>query len=70
MSDVIDMACEREQRDRELAIANASRSAQQLPACGLCYYCHTEVPEGARFCDADCRDDYSAIKSAEARRGL
>ena len=69
MSDVIDMACEREQRDRELAIENATRSTPALPPTGLCYYCYAEVPEGARFCDADCRDDLSALKSAEARRG-
>ena len=47
MSDVIDMACEREQRDRELAIENATRSTPALPPTGLCYYCYAEVPEGA-----------------------
>lgn len=70
MSDVIDMACEREQRDRELAIANAARSAPAMPPTGVCYYCQDEVSEGARFCDAYCRDDFSALKSAEVRRGL
>lgn len=46
MSDVIDMACEHEQRDRELAIENATRSTPALPPTGLCYYCYAEVRHG------------------------
>lgn len=57
MSDVIDMGSEREQKDRALAIELA-RSAKSLPITGYCYNCDESLPEGLRFCDADCRDDY------------
>ena len=70
MSDVIDMACEREQIDRDLAIANALRSTPVLPACGQCYNCLDPLPAGLRFCDSECRNDYATRKAAEVRRGL
>lgn len=69
MSDIIDQACEREEMDRALAIANCKRTAPELPACGQCYNCQASLPEGVRFCDSDCRNDYSARKAAEVRRG-
>ena len=69
MCDIIDRASEREQYDRDLAIANAAQHAPTLPACGQCYNCLTELPEGVRFCDSDCRNDYANRKAAEARRG-
>lgn len=70
MADEIDMACDREQRDRDLAIAAArSRSeVMDIPAVGVCYNCESSVPPGLRYCDKDCRDDWAARRSAEARR--
>jgi len=67
--DDIDYAQEREQSDRALAIAAAARSAPELPACGQCYNCLATLPEGVRFCDCDCRNDYAIRKAAEVRRG-
>jgi hypothetical protein len=67
--DDIDRACEREQMDRDLAIAAAAQHEPMLPACGEGYNCGSSVFPGARFCDKDCADDHSARKSAEARRG-
>jgi hypothetical protein len=41
--DDIDRACEREQMDRELAIAAAAQHEPMLPACGECYNCGSSV---------------------------
>lgn len=68
--DDIDRAQEREQMDRSAAIAAAAHSAPALPACGQCYNCQSSVPDGARFCDKPCADDWTARKNAEVRRGL
>ena len=72
MADEIDRACEREQRDREAAIAHVLRSAAStlLPACGECYNCMSHVPPGLRFCDKDCADDHASRRNSEVRRGL
>jgi hypothetical protein len=67
--DDIDRACEREQMDRDLAIAAAAQHEPMLPACGECYNCGALVQPGWRFCDRDCAIDHSARKSAEVRRG-
>lgn len=67
--DDIDRAQEREQTDRDAAIAAAACSAPPLPAVGQCYNCTASVPDGVRFCDADCTRDYERIKNAEVRRG-
>ena len=72
MADDIDRAQDREQLDRDLAIAAAKRSAAStlLPACGQCYNCQSNVPAGLRYCDKPCADDHAARKSAEVRRGI
>ena len=69
MTDVIDYACEREQHDRDLCIAAAMKHEPPLPAAGQCYNCLSALPEGTRFCDADCRNDYANRKRCEALRG-
>lgn len=68
MSDVIDMACDREQEDRARAIAQALNHDDALPAIGSCYNCEAQLPKGLRFCDCDCRDDYATRKRCEALR--
>lgn len=57
VTDIIDLGSDREQRDREAAIA-AARSFDWLPAAGSCHNCDAAPPPGLRFCDADCRDDW------------
>ena len=71
MSDEIDLGCEQEQRDRELclAVARLSADAQELQANGACLNCLSPLPEGERYCDAECRDDHAARRAAEKRRG-
>ena len=39
-------------------------------ACGDCHNCGASVPDGWRFCDSDCRDDYEREIAARRREGL
>lgn len=66
--DDIDRAQAREEMDRELAITNARCAV--LPAIGECHNCGAGVPDGALFCDADCRDDHERYVSARRREGF
>ena len=68
MSDLIDCACEREQHDRDLCLAAALKQQHTLPYIGQCYNCEATLPEGVRFCDCDCRNDYTNRKRCEALR--
>ena len=70
MADEIDIGCENEQRDRDLAIAIARQKAQKamLPPIGICYNCHTPLDDG-RYCDGDCRDDHTYRMNAARRAG-
>lgn len=65
MADFADIAAEREQIDTERAIAAArARHSLEPVACGRCHNCEASVPQGATFCDADCRDDWQARRRA------
>lgn len=44
-----------------LAIAQARKVVQTAASTGRCLYCSTPVAAEARFCDADCRDDFEWI---------
>lgn len=44
-----------------LAIAKARKPPQTAASTGRCLYCSTPVAAEARFCDADCRDDFEWI---------
>ena len=67
--DDIERAQEYEQRDRALCLAAAS-NAPSLPATGACHWCDASVPEGAHFCDCDCREDHERELAARRRAGL
>lgn len=66
--DIYDQATEREERDREMALKIAARSAPALPYVGCCYNCGASTPESVRFCDRDCLQDYEKRERAEAMR--
>lgn len=66
--DFADIASEREQLDRTMALAAQIGHAPALIAVGVCYNCEASVPSGVCFCDHECRDDYEKRKAAEARR--
>lgn len=71
MTDVIDMASDRELLDREIALRAARRAAERekLPDIRQCHYCGEETPKGARFCDSDCRDGWQREQAAKLRAG-
>lgn len=69
MTDVFDQATEREEKDRESAIAAQRRKAAVLPYIGCCYFCRESLPEPKRFCDADCRDGYEFEQKQRAKQG-
>jgi hypothetical protein len=68
MTDIYDQATEREEKERELAIAAARRSAPVLPFIGVCHNCQAPTAPSVRFCDSDCLADYEKRKRAEAMR--
>ena len=37
----------------------AARRQESIPATGFCLNCGEALKEGLRWCDADCRDDWS-----------
>lgn len=71
MTDIIDMASDREQLDRENALRATRRAAERekLPDTGQCHYCGEETPQGFRFCDSDCRDGWQREQAAKERSG-
>lgn len=66
--DDLDRAQQREEQDRERALA-AARSAPLLPATGNCHWCDASVPGESHFCDSDCRDMYDNAKRMERING-
>jgi len=67
--DIIDVANDRADRDLSIALAQAMRHEPPLPAVGQCYNCLDSLPDGVRFCDCDCRNDYTNRKRMESMRG-
>lgn len=67
--DDADRAAEREDIDREAAVAAIRRRIEAMPSLGYCYYCGEALRAGKRFCDSDCRDDYERQEKMKARTG-
>ena len=76
MTDLYDQAQEREQRDREAAIAAARQPVHGLPdATGVCLNCgddmaaaeEAEQAIAARWCSVECRDDWISRTGRRAR---
>lgn len=66
MTDIFDQATEREEKERELSIAAARRSAPVLPYVGVCHNCEAPTAPSVRFCDKHCLEDYERRKRAES----
>ncbi len=56
MADVIDQANDRAERDT--ALAAQQRKPVGPEWAGYCHNCGKDLPWPARWCDADCRDDW------------
>lgn len=68
MTDIIDAGCDREEKDREIALAHRRAWVDPTPPRGCCYNCEEPIAPGERFCDADCRDDFDKRTRAGAAR--
>jgi len=68
MADAIDKACDREQLDRDLAIARARNSQSAAKATGRCLSCNAALEQGKRWCDAECREDWELDQQAFHRK--
>ena len=68
--DFADIAANREQLDRDLAIRAQSAHKPALVPNGCCYNCDEPVCADAEFCDSNCRDDYERREAAKVRNGF
>lgn len=66
--DIYDLATEREEQERDRAIAAARKPASVLPFTGLCHNCQAPLAPALRFCGVECREDFDRRKRAEALR--
>ncbi|WP_396190086.1 DUF2116 family Zn-ribbon domain-containing protein [Flavobacterium sp.] len=67
MADAIDKACEREQMDRDLAIASARKNNGTAKATGHCLSCNAALDQGKRWCDTECREDWELEQESKKR---
>ena len=64
MADFADLGADREEKDRALALM--VRKPEGPAAIGVCLCCGSPLPEGLRWCDAECRD----LWQSEPRLGV
>lgn len=57
MPDQFDLASEQEEKFKD--IAKQYRLPEGPPATGTCYNCGDTLAEGHRWCNAECRDDWT-----------
>ena len=67
--DIIDQACELEQRLTAAYVQHARSQRDELAATGTCHYCEQSVDATKKFCDAECRDDWQREQDARRRAG-
>tara|TARA_R110000868_G_scaffold36278_17_gene128913 strand:- start:12758 stop:12955 length:198 start_codon:yes stop_codon:yes gene_type:complete len=63
MADDVDTANDINQMLLDIALKKQSAKKETLPNTGKCHNCTETVKDGARFCDRDCRDDYTRRKA-------
>lgn len=68
MMDFYDSGARLELLDREMALS--LRKEEGPPATGCCLYCDEPLPEGQRWCDEHCRDDWTTLLRAQRQRPL
>lgn len=67
MSDIFDQASDREQLERDLAIASARKHFASAHVTGHCLWCNAELEQGKRWCDAECREDWELDQESRRR---
>lgn len=68
-ADFLDDASENESNERDRLIQKA-RKIKSVQATGHCLYCNAELPDGKRWCDEWCRDDWTLEQEAAQRHGI
>lgn len=68
-ADFLDDASENESNERDRLIQKA-RKVKSVQATGHCLYCNAELPDGKRWCDEWCRDDWTLEQEAAQRHGI
>ncbi len=63
MADMFDLASEREEMDRTIALR--VRKPEGPKPTGRCLWCDEPVEEGRRWCDAGCRTDWERRSKAK-----
>lgn len=61
--DVCDRAQQLEETARQAALSQRQRETVQPASTGRCLNCEEPLAEGQRFCDPDCRDDYTRLQA-------
>ena len=75
MPDIVDLGNERADEILKDALAERIRNTKPGPApTGFCHFCEGEIaklapelPADARFCSAECRDDWEVEQQAKMR---
>jgi hypothetical protein len=57
-SDPLDIGADIAQRERDNQVALIQAMVKPLPTSDVCLHCGEKTLGGARWCDADCRNDY------------
>lgn len=65
--DIFDQATEREEQERERAIAAARAPVHVLPFTGVCHNCDAPLAPSMRFCDAFCCEDFERRERFKGR---
>lgn len=61
MSDEVDVSNDRWEWYVSMKIRENAASKTVADYTGACLYCEASVPEGHRWCDADCRDAWQKL---------
>lgn len=69
-SDILDVASDQTQRERDSIIAaHLARKEQSLTPKGQCHFCEETTGVDLVFCDEFCRDDYQYIEKRKKANG-
>jgi hypothetical protein len=66
MADEIDKASEREEIARQSAMLTSKRP-EGPAASGHCLYCNARLPQPMRWCDAECRNEWTEEERLRGR---
>lgn len=60
MADEADQTADR--MEKEEALRRRFVPKEEIPACGVCYWCGADVAHPKKFCDAECSEGYEFEK--------